>query len=950
MAEAGSTGRLHFATTRVAGFALACLTLLAAGAIGCLLLQELPSRRRDALVRWQGSLAAVADDRCAVVDLWVDDRLADARLLAAHVAAAGPAAAGHPSPERAGAQQQVQPLLDGMVEAGRYRGAYLLDDGFSPVGSSADAPALESGCLSAARAATGKGDPSVAFCRDTSGDPLVLTVVPLRRGTGDEPVLPAAAVALATDPDTWLYPLLRRLPIVSSSAEALLVQRDGPEALYLSPLRYADSPPLTLRVPLSWTGVEASRALAGEETPATTSDYRGQAVLAASCRLRAAPWNLVVKVDRSEATSTVRTRTMATAAAAGASLALALLAGATAWWARCTHRRGARLDEQVRAAALLDHVADAVLLIGDDGRVIRANRRAQEMYGQGGETLVGQRVPDHLVLPWSPADSTDHDAQTTDSGAVLLDTLHRTETGATLPVEVSSRRVDLAGESGWVSVVRDVSARKRSEDALRRAELLTRSIMDSLASSIAVLSPSGEIIRVNRAWREFAAANGASPATIAGVGLDYLAVTRLALPDEVAQEALAGMHAVLAGREPSVTLEYPCHSPDAERWFVLSVTPLDAERRGLVAAHVDVTERKRAEQELRASERRLTRAQRVGRLGSWEWDLVANTLSWSPGLCSLWGIGTDSELTFESIEAIIHPEDRADNRRHVDRLLQAGADAGEWELRVVRPDGAIRHVYQHVEVNRADGGRPVRMVGIMQDVTERAKADLERERLLERVRGLASRLSDQDEARRTDLARELHDRVGQNLSALGLTLNIVRTQLASEAAPAVFTRLDDAAGLVEEATRQVRDVMTELRPPLLDEVGLLAALRWHGEQFTHRTGTPCSVAGKEPGPDLPASAAIALFRVAQEALANVAKHAHARTVSVRLRAAGRKVALVVEDDGVGFDRSPPLAPHAPGWGLVGMQERVEGVGGTLTVESTPGRGTTVTVEVPRCAR
>ena len=212
------------------------------------------------------------------------------------------------------------------------------------------------------------------------------------------------------------------------------------------------------------------------------------------------------------------------------------------------------------------------------------------------------------------------------------------------------------------------------------------------------------------------------------------------------------------------------------------------------------------------------------------------------------------------------------------------------------------------------------------------------------------------EDERQQLARELHDQVGQNLTALGINLNIVRMQLPDEAAAPVHSRLDDSLSLVEQTAERIRDVMAYLRPPVLDDYGLVAALHWYGEQFAQRTDIAVAVEGQESAPRLSARVENALFRIAQEALTNVAKHAQATQVTVIVKADGGTLRLVVADDGVGFDpsttlRASPAHLAEPdgdrGWGLLTMTERAEAVGGRCRIESDPRQGTQVIVEVAR---
>jgi signal transduction histidine kinase len=209
-------------------------------------------------------------------------------------------------------------------------------------------------------------------------------------------------------------------------------------------------------------------------------------------------------------------------------------------------------------------------------------------------------------------------------------------------------------------------------------------------------------------------------------------------------------------------------------------------------------------------------------------------------------------------------------------------------------------------------------------------------------------LAEVEEMQRQHLARELHDEVGQGLTALGLTLSIIKTQMPRNLASPLLTRLTDAVALVEKTGETIRNVMAELRPPVLDDYGLLSALRWYGAEFSRRTGIDVKVQGEEAAPRLGRPVELALFRIAQEALNNVAKHAGASEVVLREEAGPDTVRLVIIDNGLGFDQTRVGQPEGRyRWGLMNMKERAGAAGGSCRIESQSGHGTRVVVEVNR---
>ena len=253
---------------------------------------------------------------------------------------------------------------------------------------------------------------------------------------------------------------------------------------------------------------------------------------------------------------------------------------------------------------------------------------------------------------------------------------------------------------------------------------------------------------------------------------------------------------------------------------------------------------------------------------------------------------------------------------------------------------------QRVEERTARLARTTKQLKL--ELTERERAEKELKKSEAQLRALAARLTEVEEAQRRVLARELHDRVGQSLTALNIDLNIIHNQLSAESIEKTAARFRDAMTLLEKTTKHIRDVMAELRPEVLDEYGLVPTLHWYAERFSKRTGVPIMIQGEEPAPRLPQAVETGLFRIVQEATTNVAKHAQANQLSIMLEEDKAIFRLTVADNGKGFDRSAlTRSGKQPGWGLVIMNERAESLGGQVHIESKPGKGTRVVLELQR---
>ncbi len=211
-----------------------------------------------------------------------------------------------------------------------------------------------------------------------------------------------------------------------------------------------------------------------------------------------------------------------------------------------------------------------------------------------------------------------------------------------------------------------------------------------------------------------------------------------------------------------------------------------------------------------------------------------------------------------------------------------------------------------------------------------------------RLRQMSSQVLTAQEEERKRIARELHDDTAQALTSVLVRLRLLERSAEHERLRAGLTELRDLTGATLEG---VRRLAIDLRPPILDDLGLEAALQAHVEDFSRRWPVKATFTGGGLG-RLPSEVELVLYRIVQEALSNVAKHASASRVEARLTRSGRALRMQIEDDGCGFDAEAAKGSRSSGLGLFGMEERLALIGGTLGVESAPGSGTRVSAEVP----
>ncbi len=264
---------------------------------------------------------------------------------------------------------------------------------------------------------------------------------------------------------------------------------------------------------------------------------------------------------------------------------------------------------------------------------------------------------------------------------------------------------------------------------------------------------------------------------------------------------------------------------------------------------------------------------------------------------------------------------------------------------LVRPDGSRIIVSCNAAPIGDPAGELTGVLGSFTDITDRKQADEARREYTERLKSLSQQLMKAQEVERRHIARELHDEIGQALTAVKINLQAI---LRNPDTAKLAARLEESIGTVERTLNQVRNLSLDLRPSILDDLGLVAALRWYLDRQAERAGFGAQFTAEAFEEPLAPELEITCFRIVQEALTNVVRHARARHVYVSLGRRNGELWLAVEDDGIGFDQSAARdrAVQGASLGLLGMQERVVLLGGRLDLDSTLMRGTRIQVYFP----
>jgi PAS domain S-box-containing protein len=403
-------------------------------------------------------------------------------------------------------------------------------------------------------------------------------------------------------------------------------------------------------------------------------------------------------------------------------------------------------------------------------------------------------------------------------------------------------------------------------------------------------------------------------------------------------EVVSGISTILRGKEKPYGV-LGAHTTKKRTFTREDVNFLRAIANVLAAA----IERKRAEEALCASETRYQLVSLATNDAIWDWNLETDKVWWNEGVKTLFGYSAEEvEHNVTWWEERIHPEDREKVLSSIHAVIDSGRQAWADEYRYRCCDGSYAYVIDRGYVVHGQKGNPVRMIGCMTDVTARKRAEQRLQQYAERLQTLSRRLVEVQEIERRNIARELHDEIGQALTGLKLALEMNRRLPANRAK----ANLSEVEALVNDLIAQVRDLSLNLRPAMLDDLGLLPTLVWHFERYTAQTHvqvsfTQTGLEGRRFAPDVETT----VYRIVQEALTNVARHAGVSEVEVGIWADQNTLSLQIKDRGVGFDADTVRTAGISG-GLSGMRERAITLGGQLLVDSARGAGALLKVQIP----
>jgi PAS domain S-box-containing protein len=525
------------------------------------------------------------------------------------------------------------------------------------------------------------------------------------------------------------------------------------------------------------------------------------------------------------------------------------------------------------------------------------------------------------------------------------------------------------------SLREQIDARERCEALLATERNILRALVDHLPDRVGVKDTAGQYVLVNAAMREYLGAT--APEQLAGTSSPDIR------PADGAAQLDGDEQAIVRSGQPLINQEEALahDATGARSWALTTKVPVrDSQGAiiGLVSISRDITRRKQAEQHLalrfavsRTVSESETRQVAVPKLLEaictaigcdlgeiWRVDAHTNRLRWEgawhqPSLQAAPFVNAESTLIFGpgsdlpgQVWAAGQPLSLADAPADVAspwRSLAAGIGLSHGVGLPIRGGSTVLGVL--VFWSRAPRLYDAELLTTLADLGNQIGLFFDRMRAEERLRQYVRRIVDAQEAERDHIARELHDEIAQALALIKMNVRAVQ-RLAHESD--LVPHLEQSLGIIEETLQHVRTLAVDLRPSMLDDLGLVTTLRWYVDRHAKWAALDAEVLVEAFEARIPPHLETVCFRVAQEALSNIARHAQAHAVRIKLAQREGAVHMLIRDDGIGFDvlSAQEQAADGASIGLLGMEDRVLLAGGQLVIESAPGRGTTVWLRLP----
>ncbi len=605
------------------------------------------------------------------------------------------------------------------------------------------------------------------------------------------------------------------------------------------------------------------------------------------------------------------------------------------------------IESEKSLAELFESSPDALIVVDKEGKIVKVNSEVQNLFGYSKNELIGKEIS--LLIPhrfrsehYSKVESYQNNPRTRRMGDGL-DLYGLRKDDSEFSVEIMLSPITQRDKKMTLCTVRDVSDKKNIEQKLKDNEEHYRNIFQTHPHGIVETTLDGTITLANSAYAhifEFEVEE------IIGKKVwelhedkEFINNTKnffkVSNDGTLIPQSHTSHRKTKTRKKIEVQIDW-----DFKRDF-------DNNPVGYIKVVTDITEKKRAERILNQQRLMLAQAEGLAHLGSWKFNIKTGVLFWSDELFRIYGEDKYTfEPTFEEYRKRIHPEDRINVFKKIEEAINAGLPFSQFE-RIVRPDGEIRILSSNGVPQKNDSGEVIGLFGSCLDVTEYKK--IERELLISQIklRALSANQQATREKERTKLAREIHDEFGQILTAVNMDIGLLIDELVHNQninKEIFFSNLESVERLIEKAIKTIQNIATELRPDVLDHLGLIPALKWQLKEFEKRYSIETWLEKSVERLDIDDDKRIALFRIFQESLTNVARHSKATKVTVVLSSKNDTFEMRIIDNGIGIPKEK--LDSIKSIGLIGIKERIVILNGEVYIKTAPQKGTELHFKVP----
>ena len=584
-----------------------------------------------------------------------------------------------------------------------------------------------------------------------------------------------------------------------------------------------------------------------------------------------------------------------------------------------------------RYRGLSEATFDSIFL-SEKGLCIEQNLSAEKIFGYTNEEAIGRYGTDWVV----PEDREMVMNRMLSGYEKPYESTALRKDGSTFPCMLHGKMMFYKGRKVRVTSLRDITEEKNAEAEKFKAYNLLASFSENTTDSIFIKDAQGKYLLFNR---EAGNVVGKDPKEV--IGKD----DREIFPLEQAEKLRALDKKILENREV-FNYEIILNTPKGKRIHHATKGPLydnDGELTGIFGISRDITESKIAEENLRVNNFKAEIAIEAAKIAWWEMDMLTGSIAFNSNNAAMLGYPPDKFKHYTDFSNLIHPDDHNKVMDAMRAHLAGSKDKYDVEYRIMTNTGGYKWCHDIGSIySRDDKGAPEKIMGIVMDITERKIAEKELVKLNSDLRILTNHLSTIREEERSEIAKEIHDELAQNLVALSMNAAHLKNKIKEDSVKQI---LEEQIGIANNVVHASKTLFNSLHPSMLEELGLEAAIKWYTRtkikltQIKFNFYTNANIGATEFTKEIN----LGLFRIYQENLTNILRHANATNISVEIIKSTDNLFMTITDNGVGFeiDKVDTLNHH----GLLGIRERALAIGGEFTIDSAIGKGTTITVAV-----